>query len=467
MKPLLALAALGASALAQRPAAPPETCSDLRHAGTLDLATGAWTPAAPPGALLATPGVVYSNSCLPAPGQNVTFAQALNTWTWLDDGRAPSTTSPAPFAGTFDRYRVTSLEFGYCTRELDPGLGGPGATVRLRIFEDYDECTGVPTAAPVLDVMLNNLPASQTAGQVQCVLLTVNLAGGFEFEMLADADGNFDNSAVLDRFGVVLEMPNQTGTTLGNVGGFLLAGESPASSTCAVGDETYYGNPGAPAGDGLDNGPGLYLDNAGAQTQCVQSLGGYPGVYLRLIGDLDDCNLNAQPDLFDISSGTSQDTNGNGVPDECETVVVNPFCTSSTTFHGCSPAISGTGAPSSTAPNGFTISVSGAEGQKQGLIFYGIDNQGWTPLPWAAGSTSFLCVKPPTQRTPAQNTGGTLAGCDGALSLDWNAFRATHPGALGDPFSIGQHVFAQGWFRDPPAPKTTNLSNGLDFVVGP
>ena len=31
-----------------------------------------------------------------------------------------------------------------------------------------------------------------------------------------------------------------------------------------------------------------------------------------------DCNHNGIDDAVDISSGTSQDTNGNGVPDECE-----------------------------------------------------------------------------------------------------------------------------------------------------
>ncbi len=35
-----------------------------------------------------------------------------------------------------------------------------------------------------------------------------------------------------------------------------------------------------------------------------------------------DCNLNRLPDADDISAGRSQDTNGNGVPDECEAGVV-------------------------------------------------------------------------------------------------------------------------------------------------
>jgi hypothetical protein len=53
------------------------------------------------------------------------------------------------------------------------------------------------------------------------------------------------------------------------------------------------------------------------------------------------------------------------------------------------------------------------------------------------------------------------------MSLDWNAFVANHPGALGAPFSAGQLVEAQGWFRDPPSPKATMLSDALEFALCP
>jgi hypothetical protein len=66
-----------------------------------------------------------------------------------------------------------------------------------------------------------------------------------------------------------------------------------------------------------------------------------------------------------------------------------------------------------------------------------------------------------------QNTGGTIGSCSGTLSIDWNAFMAANPSALGNPLAAGQQVFAQGWFRDPPAVKTTSLSNGLSWVVCP
>jgi hypothetical protein len=57
--------------------------------------------------------------------------------------------------------------------------------------------------------------------------------------------------------------------------------------------------------------------------------------------------------------------------------------------------------------------------------------------------------------------------CDGVLSEDWNTYIANHPAALGQPFAGGASVWAQAWFRDPPAAKTTNLSDGLEFTVAP
>jgi hypothetical protein len=144
---------------------------------------------------------------------------------------------------------------------------------------------------------------------------------------------------------------------------------------------------------------------------------------------------------------------------------VTNYCTAGTTTNGCSAAISGAGLPSASAPSGFTLSVANVEGQKQGLIFYGVS--GGTALPWFTGSTSLLCVKSPTQRMNAQLSGGVSGACNGSFSADWNAFRFANPSALGQPFSAGDEVRAQAWFRDPPAPKTTNLSNAAAFTLCP
>jgi hypothetical protein len=141
------------------------------------------------------------------------------------------------------------------------------------------------------------------------------------------------------------------------------------------------------------------------------------------------------------------------------------YCSAGTTSHGCVPSISASGSASASASSGFTLSVTNVEGQRTGIFFYGIHGQ--LASPWSANSTSLLCVKSPLQRMSVLNSGGTPGQCDGVLSEDWNAYRAAHATALGQPFLRGETVWAQGWFRDPPGLKTTKLSNGLVFAIGP
>jgi len=141
------------------------------------------------------------------------------------------------------------------------------------------------------------------------------------------------------------------------------------------------------------------------------------------------------------------------------------YCTAGTSTHGCVPSITATGTPSASATSGFTLAVAGAEGQKAGLMFYGLS--GRAAAPWSSGGSSFLCVKAPTQRMALADSGGTQGVCDGAFNADWLAFLAAHPGALGAPAVAGALVDAQCWYRDPQAAGTTNLSNGLEFTLVP
>lgn len=141
------------------------------------------------------------------------------------------------------------------------------------------------------------------------------------------------------------------------------------------------------------------------------------------------------------------------------------YCTTSTTTNGCVPVISATGSASASASSGFTITVANLESHRHGLVFYGI--HGPLASPWSAGGSSTLCVKAPLQRMHAFDSGGSPGLCNGLISEDWNLFVATHASALGQPFTGGETVWAQGWFRDPPSTKTTALSNGLVFSVAP
>jgi len=152
---------------------------------------------------------------------------------------------------------------------------------------------------------------------------------------------------------------------------------------------------------------------------------------------------------------------------DCAPSSPQTYCTAGLTTNNCSPSISASAQPSASLATPCTIRVDFVEPQKQGLIFYGVDNSGFSPTPWSQTSSSFLCVKSPKQRMGVQNSGGGVSACDGTLEVDWNAYQASHLSALGQPFSSGSKVYVQGWFRDPPAPKSTNLSDALEMTLAP
>lgn len=143
------------------------------------------------------------------------------------------------------------------------------------------------------------------------------------------------------------------------------------------------------------------------------------------------------------------------------------YCTSGVSSNGCVATLTSTGVARASASSSLVLSAINVDGQRAGLVFYGLDNDGFSPSPWGAGGTSYLCVKSPTQRTSVQSSGGSAGQCDGELNLDWNQFAAANPEALGAPFVGGDEVFVQAWYRDPAAPKGTSLSNAVRFRVCP
>ena len=143
------------------------------------------------------------------------------------------------------------------------------------------------------------------------------------------------------------------------------------------------------------------------------------------------------------------------------------YCTAGTTTNGCNASLASSAQPSATNATSPVFTASNVEGAKQGLMFYGLNNTGFTPLPWSAGSSSFLCVKSPTQRFPNQTATGTANQCNGVMTQNFVAWETANPTAIGQPFAAGQKMFVQAWFRDPPAPKTTNLSNAIELTFLP
>jgi Tol biopolymer transport system component len=139
------------------------------------------------------------------------------------------------------------------------------------------------------------------------------------------------------------------------------------------------------------------------------------------------------------------------------------YCTAGVSAQGCVATLSSTGNPSGSAGSGFTLSISGADGQRSGLIVYGVG--GRQALPW--GPSSFACVAPPRQRSGSSSTGGISGTCSGSFSVDWNAFIAAHGSALGAPVVALTPVQAQAYVRDPLSAGGSVLSNAIDFYALP
>ena len=142
------------------------------------------------------------------------------------------------------------------------------------------------------------------------------------------------------------------------------------------------------------------------------------------------------------------------------------YCTAGTTAAGCATALTSSGNPSATASSGFTVSCNNVDVNRNGLFFYGVTNATFVPTPWGIGGTSYKCIANPVQRMGPMDSGGTT-GCTGSYTQDWNAYMANNPGAIGNPRVLGASFQIQLWMRDPPSPKSTILSNALQFDLCP
>jgi len=142
------------------------------------------------------------------------------------------------------------------------------------------------------------------------------------------------------------------------------------------------------------------------------------------------------------------------------------YCTAGVSVAGCQPSISATANPSVGHNTPCSITVAGVDGQRSGVVFYGLSA---LPQQWCGPGvgSSFLCVKAPTARIAQVSSGGVNGTCTGALTVDWNAYQLANPAALGAPWSGGSRAYVQGWYRDPQACKTTALSDALELTYQP
>lgn len=178
-------------------------------------------------------------------------------------------------------------------------------------------------------------------------------------------------------------------------------------------------------------------------------------------GDCDDTRANVHPLAFDGCDALDNDCDG--AVDEAS-LGVNYCAPSSNSGLSCQTAIGASGCLALPAGGGFVVTATNLDPQRSGLLFYGLS--GNTQIPWGAGGASFVCVDAPRQRTGTTTTGGA-APCSGALSLDLAAWLAANPAALGAPFSGGEVLYLQGWYRDPGAPLHTSLTSALSVAVTP
>jgi hypothetical protein len=279
----------------------PVPCGDAAYGGTFHVATGEFEPANSSHLPPITPGVIYNNTV-----NNNFFLATLNGTTVLDDGRVPSATSTSP-VGTLNNYRVNKFQIAYCTRDLTGVF-----SVRARFWNQFlQTATGCTTLAaagtPTADYTIPGLPGSTATGTLACWIVDIDLTG-VEFCLKGDADGAFNADAFSNGFGYGLTLLGQTGTTTATTGGFLFAGGiPPAAVTGVAGDGTYYQNPGAPAGNGLDDDVTYRRDGAGGQTSGCFTLAanGLLGFWMTITADLSNCTTCAG----------NPDSDGDGTPD--------------------------------------------------------------------------------------------------------------------------------------------------------
>jgi subtilisin-like proprotein convertase family protein len=407
------------------------------------------TPSAPSAApTLTTPA---NNAALFGPSVTLNWS-AVNCATAYDvevDG--------VVFNATANSFVYTSAPGSHLWRVRGKNAAGVGTYSALNVFNDLGVAP-TPCSGPSLTLV----PFTGGNG------LGTNSAVYFDVDVFNPAGISFAQLNTNANATVGTPFTVEIWTKPGTYGGFEL--NAAAWTLRATGGGVSVGN--NVAGGSLVEFPDVLLPQ------------GLTGMALRIIGAGHSyTNGNGTNQAYSnadlaISAGVSQGTLFTSAPINprvwngtfrynCTPPAPTPYCTSSTSTNGCSAAISASAQPSASQATPCTINVANVEGQKQGLVFYGLDNNGFTPLPWSATSTSFFCVKSPVQRTFPQSSNGTINQCNGAFAVDLNNFFNVFPSALGLPFTAGDKLFTQAWFRDPPASKTTNLSNAIEMTMQP
>lgn len=163
---------------------------------------------------------------------------------------------------------------------------------------------------------------------------------------------------------------------------------------------------------------------------------------------------------FIVGWGTTISGQTEGFRVEMPVALPSTYCTAKVNSLGCSPSIGAIGYASMSSNQPFLITCGNVLNDKSGLLFYGFAQ---IAAPFQGG---YLCVQPPSTRTPVQLSGGTsgFPNCTGQYSYDFNALLRS---GVDTRLFQGVSACAQYWMRDPASLPTVGLSNGLGFVINP
>ncbi len=180
-----------------------------------------------------------------------------------------------------------------------------------------------------------------------------------------------------------------------------------------------------------------------------------------------DCNENGVEDSVDIANGASQDTNFNGIPDECEDKVVEycpcplgskATCTNADASAGCanSTGVGGrllsniqSGGSVSLALDNLVLTATQLPLNVQGMVYMGRSSR--PPTTFYDG---LRCINLPVLRHATKNSGatGSFALGPGIAALSLARFGASGTIAPGDT------LYFQTWYRDPTGPCGTSAN---------
>jgi Tol biopolymer transport system component len=134
------------------------------------------------------------------------------------------------------------------------------------------------------------------------------------------------------------------------------------------------------------------------------------------------------------------------------------YCTAKTNSLGCVPAITSTGGLSLSGSDDLHVLGANVLSRQNGLLVWGLRPRAYVSL------GGYLCVAPPFVRTAVLTSNGNASTVDCSGVYD---FHFSHAYAAANAVAAGSTLYAQFVSRDPGAPGTTGLTDGLRLEICP